>query len=146
MALFPKFIKYFYKNFFISFPLNKMIWLYDQYNFLLYEDVNLLFFTNNIVESCNRTLNNHYIGNIKSFQNFKNSINDLVEIYSKSKRKYISNEFSVTQALAYHIKITKITGLITYKELLKIYKEYIKYKKLKIELVNVEDLYSNIYT
>ena len=29
MALFPKFIKY-YKNFFISFPLNKMIWLYEQ--------------------------------------------------------------------------------------------------------------------
>ena len=25
---FPKFIKYFYKNFFIDFPLNKMYWNY----------------------------------------------------------------------------------------------------------------------
>ena len=77
MAIFSNFIKYFYINFFISFPLNKMIWLYDQYSFLLYEDVDLLFFINNKIESCNRTLNNHYIGNIKSFHNFKNYINDL---------------------------------------------------------------------
>ena len=86
-----KFIKYFYINFFSFFPLNKMIWLYGQYNLLLYEDIDLLFFTNNIAESYNRMLNNLYIGNIKSFHNFKNSFNDFVEIYSKSKRKYISN-------------------------------------------------------
>ena len=91
MAIYPKFIKYFYINFFSFFPLNKMIWLYGQYNLLLYEDIDLLFFTNNIVEFYNRKLNNLYIGNIKSFHNFKNSINDLVEVYSKSKRKYISN-------------------------------------------------------
>ena len=70
-----------------------MIWLYDQYNLLLFEDNEILFFTNNIVETCNRSLNNHYIGNIKSFNNFKNSINDLIEIYSRTNRKYKENLF-----------------------------------------------------
>ena len=113
MTIFPKFIKYFYKNFFMSFPLNRMIWVYDQYNMLLFEDPELLFFTNNIVESCNRTLNKHYLGNVKSFNSFRNAIDNIVEIYSGSKRKYYSKEFSVTQAIIYYVKNNNIYGLMT---------------------------------
>ena len=65
-----------------------MIWVYDQYNMLLFEDPEFLFFINNIVESCNRTLNNHYLDNVKSFNSFRNTIDNIVEIYSGSKRKY----------------------------------------------------------
>lgn len=107
--------------------------------------VKFLFFTNNIVETCNRSLNNHYIGNIKSFNNFRNSINDLIEIYSKTNRKYKENLFSVTKAIAYYAKNNKIKCLITYKDLIKIYEAYIKYKKIKINLENIEDLYEDIY-
>ena len=66
-SVFPKFIKYFYKNFFIAFPMNKLIWNYYYYANLFYNDNQLLFFTNNVVESCNRSLNGFYIGGIKNF-------------------------------------------------------------------------------
>ena len=131
MTIYPEFIKYFYKNFFMSFLLNKMIWVYDQYNMLLFEDPELLFFTNNIVESCNRTINNLYLGNVKSFNSFRNAIDNILEIYSTSKRKYNSVEFSIIQAIIYYVKNNNINRLITYKELLGVYKEFIKFKKLK---------------
>ena len=43
----------------------------------------IYFFTNNIVESTNRTINLHYGGNIKSVLNFKNCISELIEIFDK---------------------------------------------------------------
>ena len=63
---------------------------------LLFEDPEFQLFTNNIVESSNRTLNNHYLGNVKSFNSFRNDIYSIAEIYSGSKRKYYSEKFSVT--------------------------------------------------
>ena len=75
---------------------------------LLFEDPEFQLFTNNIVESSNRTLNNHYLGNVKSFNSFRNAIDNILEIYSGSKRKYYSEEFSLTQALVYFVKNNNI--------------------------------------
>ena len=54
---FPKFIKYFYTNFFKRYPLNELCWNYDL-NYI-FEDNSLddFFLTNNICESTNRLLN-----------------------------------------------------------------------------------------
>ena len=65
-SIFPKFNKYFYKNFFIAFPMNKLLWNYYYLN-SIYNDNQLLFLTNNVVESCNRTLNSFYIKRYKKF-------------------------------------------------------------------------------
>ena len=37
-SIFPKFIKYFYKNFFISFSMNKLLWNYYYYSNSIYKD------------------------------------------------------------------------------------------------------------
>lgn len=71
---------------------------------LLFEEPEFLLFTNNNIESCNRTLNIHYLGNVKQFNSFRDSIDNIVEIYSGSKRKYYSEEFSVTHVLVYFDK------------------------------------------
>ena len=90
--------------------------------------------------------NNHYLGNVKSFNSFRNTIDNIVEIYSGSKRKYNSKEFSVTQAIVYYIKNNNIKLLMTYKDLLNICKEFIKYKKIKKDLEDIEDYETNIIT
>ena len=76
--IFPKFIKYFYKNFFIGFPLNKLYWNYYYYANLSFDDNDTLFFTNNVVESSNRTLNKFFIGFIKTVSLFEYTINQIV--------------------------------------------------------------------
>jgi hypothetical protein len=45
-------------------------------------DNQILFYTNNIVESYNRTLNKKYIGYCKTIFNFKNAIKDVIYLYN----------------------------------------------------------------
>ena len=45
---FFKFIKYFYKNYFIKFPMNERIWNFNNNLLLSFDNPNLIFMTNNI--------------------------------------------------------------------------------------------------
>lgn len=63
---FPKYFKYFDKNYMkVNIRFNKM-W---NYNEIIYSNLNnnILFFTNNICKSMNRTLNSKLVGGIKTF-------------------------------------------------------------------------------
>ena len=68
---FFKFFKYFKKNFVERKPFCDMDWNYNKI-IINNDNEQIYFFTNNIVESTNRTINLHYGGNIKSLLNFKN--------------------------------------------------------------------------
>ena len=72
--LFPKFIKYFKVIFIEKYPLKTFIWNYDIKNDSNSEDINNYFFTNNICESSNRTLNMNYKGSCKTLMAFENAI------------------------------------------------------------------------
>ena len=45
---FFKFIKYFYENYFIKFPMNERIWNFNNNLLLSFDNPNLIFMTNNI--------------------------------------------------------------------------------------------------
>ena len=49
-------------------------------------DNHILFYTNNICESMNRTLNMKFVGGCKTFYNFKNCVIDIIEMYEKKIR------------------------------------------------------------
>ena len=55
--MFPKFIKYIKANYFEKFPFKNFIWNYDIKSDFNSDEFNNYFFTNNICESSNRTLN-----------------------------------------------------------------------------------------
>ena len=78
--IFPKIINYFIDNYFKKYPLNKLDWNYDISNNLNPIDINHYFFTNNICESTNRTLNMNYQGVHKSLYAFENAILKLIEL------------------------------------------------------------------
>ena len=143
---FPKFIKYFYKYFFKEFPLNKLYWNYYYAN-LASEGNDTLFFTNNVVESSNRTINKLFIGAIKNVSLFEYTINQFINLYENQHKKYISPQFSVTNAINYYVKNTNINSLITFKKLFSIYEDYAKFKNTKELLDNKENIYDeeNIY-
>ena len=65
-AKFPKYFKYFDKNYFDENSHFRKIW---NYNEIIYDNLKnyMLFFTNNIYKSMNRTLNSKFIGNAKHF-------------------------------------------------------------------------------
>ena len=134
-STFKKFIKYFYKNFFIRYPFNNKQWNYNVAINNNIFDIDYLFLTNNIVESTNRTLNINYIGSCKSFNNFEYSIHELFNIF-KNKKPYVVPNMSTTRALAFYAKTNNITKLITFvdiKEINNNYSNYLKNKKISIE-------------
>ena len=64
--MFQEFFKYFENFYFKKKPFNSKWW---NYNKIIKEEIDIekKLFTNNIVESCNRTLNLHYLGGTKTF-------------------------------------------------------------------------------
>ena len=89
---------------------------------------NIIFYTNNICESFNRSLNSQYIGKTKTFFHFKSAIKNLIEIYNV-KNIYQEKKLSTSRALAYYTKRNNIIHLINLKDMEKIknsYKEYLK--------------------
>ena len=116
---FTKFFDYFEKNYLKKKQFNNMEW---NCNYIInhYNNNIIIFFTNNIVESTNRTINVHYGGNVKSFLSFKNFIKELLDIFNK-KKAYQENKLSVTRALAFYtnkIKDVNLINRITYKKVL----------------------------
>ena len=66
---YKKFLEYFEKQYFLSKPFNDKHWNYS--NFLkIDEDTQQYFFTNNVCESLNRTINSFNNFSIKNFYNF----------------------------------------------------------------------------
>ena len=125
---FPKFIKYFYTNFFKRYPLNDLCWNYDL-NYI-FEDNSLddFFLTNNICESTNRLLNMNYKGVCKSVKNFEDAIIALITLYD-DKNNYVEGKFSITRAIALFIRTENINSLINYKIFKTIFKNYANYLK-----------------
>ena len=78
---FPKFIKYYRSNFFTKYPLKYLDWNYDIKNTLDPVDINHYFFTNNICESTNLTLNHNYKGVCKTLLSFEGAINPFSKYY-----------------------------------------------------------------
>ena len=72
----------YFEKYYLSFKkFSKEIW---NYNNIIFNNLNnnIIFFTNNICESFNRTLNKKYIGYCKTMYNFKKSILDIIDIYT----------------------------------------------------------------
>ena len=67
---YPEFFIYFEKYYLSSKKFSKEIWNYSN---IIFNNLNnnIIFFTNNICESFNRTLNKKYIGYCKTMYNFK---------------------------------------------------------------------------
>ena len=74
---FQKFFKYFDNNYINDNSRFKKYW---NYNEVIYNNINnhMLFYTNNIYKSMNRTLNMKFVGGYKTFYNFKNCIRMLL--------------------------------------------------------------------
>ena len=99
---FPKFFKYFNNTYLDKGLFSDRNWNY--YNISsLFNNNDLYFFTNNICESNNRTLNLKYIGVCKSYYGFRNAILELINIF-KEKKPYEEKYCSITHALDYYGK------------------------------------------
>ena len=100
---YPEFFIYFEKYYLSSKKFSKEIWNYSN---IIFNNLNnnIIFFTNNICESFNRTLNKKYIGYCKTMYNFKKNILDIIDIYTMH-CEYKEKNISLTRALAYYVKI-----------------------------------------
>ena len=118
------------KKFFIYFEKyymeNKIIkdrqWNY--YNFLKSEnDINRYFFTNNVCESLNRTLNGFYKYSKKTFYSFQLTLEKLIDHYDNH-IDYIEKNVSITRILAWYCKCHDIKELKNYKDIEDMTKAY----------------------
>ena len=86
----------------------------------------MLFYTNNICESMNRTLNSKYIGGCKTYYAFKNCILDIIDFYTNKQVIYQERNISITRSLAFYVKNRLIIDIIKHETLKKIKSEYKK--------------------
>ena len=84
------------------------------YNYLIINNIDdkILFYTNNIVESFNRTLNKKYVGMYKTIFNYKNALIDIISFYNL-KNIYQERRCSLTRTLEDYVKIETEFKLIT---------------------------------
>ena len=131
---FPVFFKYFEKNYIKGRVLDKKQW---NYNNIITNNLNndLLFYTNNIVESFNNNLNKKFIGFAKTMHNFKNALTDVINLYEMSDT-YKEKRLSITRALAHYVKNQNEFDLINSNDIVKIkdnYKKHLISNKLPID-------------
>ena len=131
---FPSFFKYFDKNYIKGRVLDKKHW---NYNNIITNNLNndILFYTNNIVESFNNNLNKKFIGFAKTMHNFKNALNDVINLYEMSDA-YKEKRLSITRALAHYVNNQNEFDLINSKDIVKIkenYKRHLISNKLPID-------------
>ena len=62
-----------------------------------------MFFTNNICESYNRTLNLKFIGGCKSLYNFERSLKEVITLYNNTP-VYQERNISITRSLQYYVQ------------------------------------------
>ena len=108
---FKKFFKFFDKNYINNKNFDKSMW---NYNYLIINNIDdkILFYTNNIVESFNRTLNKKYVGMYKTIFNYKNALIDIISFYNL-KNIYQERRCSLTRTLEDYVKIETEFKLIT---------------------------------
>ena len=140
---YEKLFNYFDKNYINGKKFDKSFW---NYNSLIINNIEekTIFFTNNIVESFNRTLNKKYIGACKTLFNFRNAIKDIISFYN-AKTIYQEKKISITKGLEFYVKQTTNFNIITNDTLKKIkekYKNYLKNNNFPINMNN-SDLSDN---
>lgn len=86
----------------------------------------MLFYTNNICQSLNLTLNKKYIRGCKILYNFNNCLSDVINLYNNSKI-YQEKNISITRSLEHYIKKKLILDLIKHDDFKIIKKNYKKY-------------------
>ena len=124
---FSSFFKYFNKYYINDKLFEKNIWNFTN---VISNNINndIIFYTNNIVESFNSILNKKFLGFFKTMNNFKNALIDVINLYDM-KEKYIEKKLSLTRALEHYIKIKNNFDLITLEDIKLIkrtYKEYLQ--------------------
>ena len=72
----------------------------------------IVFYTNNICEFFNRTLNKKYIGYCKTMYNFKMCIYDILQIY-ETHSQYKDKQISTPRALEHYVKVNNVFDLIS---------------------------------
>ena len=123
-----KFFTYFEKTYLNNNPFKDRQWNYN--NFISNEeDSRKYFFTNNVSESLNRTLNSFYNISKKNFNNFQQCIKKIILLY-ENHQDYIAKDISITRVLSWYCKYNKINELMTYKDkdkIIKLYKQNFNY-------------------
>ena len=104
---FPALFKYIDKNYINENSIYSNIWNYNQ-NIDININNDIMFYTNNICESINRTLNSKFVGGCKTFYNFKNSIIDIIDLYKNNTRIYQEKNVSISRSLDYYVKKTLV--------------------------------------
>ena len=120
------FFSYFEKYYLKNNKFKKEMWNYSKVILNNINNNNLIFYTNNICESFNRTLNKKYIGYCKTMYNFQMCIYDIINFYNNHEQ-YKSKKISITRALEHYAKIQNHFELITDENLKMIKKNYKKY-------------------
>lgn len=120
---FPKLFKYIKRTYFNTYPYKDLYWYYDINDINNDIDINSIFFTINLLESTNRTININYMGISKSFYNFKYAIFELFKIFD-TKKIYQNPTISTSRIIAYYLKNNRKYDLIDYQKLLSIKKTY----------------------
>ena len=119
---YKRFIDYFEKTYMHNIPFNNRQWNYS--NFLKNEDdTRKYFFTNNVCESLNRTINSFYKYSKKTFYNFELCIKKIIELYDDHK-DYVEKNISITIVFAWFCKCNNITELLSYTDKDNIINEY----------------------
>ena len=112
---------------------------------MLIDNPNIIFYTNNLVKSTNRTLNNKYRGICKTFCNFEYAIYELIDYFEK-KMVYKEKQINMTKALSIYTRQNKYDNLTTNKKfnnyLKELEEEYNKNNKCN-EAIE-DDLYESI--
>jgi len=126
-VIFRNFFDYFTKNYIKGKLYDKTIWNY--YTAIpnnLNDDI--LYFTNNIVESFNSIINNKFIGFCPAMYNYKNTLTEVISLY-EMKNVYKEKKLSLTRALQNYVKSKNDFDLMDNNDIKKIkanYKDYLK--------------------
>ena len=136
------------KNFFRYFERyilkNKLI-KNNEWNYFNYlksdKDSNYYFYTNNVCESLNRTINGFYKYSKKTFHSFEIVIKKIIELY-ENHNEYIEKNISTTRVFAWFCKSHNIKDLKIYtdfKEMVKEYNNYFQYNVSDSEINEICD-------
>ena len=140
-----KFLDYFEKQYFKTGLFKDNNWNFS--SFLKgEEDTQLYFYTNNVAETLNRTINNFYKNSRKTFYNFQNCINKIIELYDNH-TDYIEKNISITRVLAWYYKNCNIDELKTendYVEIIDIYKKHMNYDINQSDIDDIDESDENI--
>ena len=142
---FKRFIDYFEKTYMHNNPFNDRQWNYS--NFLKNEeDTKKYFYTNNVCESLNRTINSFFKYSRKTFYNFESCIKKIIELYDDH-NDYIEKNISITRVFAWYCRNYNINDLKKYDdidEIISTYKKHFNYDINEDDINDINDSDENI--